>query len=183
MIFFIFNHVFFSLSRFGSKTGVQNVNVKTAEVILAHVKEVSYEPDHNTLSAYIYLFVYHMSLICLFYKAMYTIFSSSLSLNSCFNKQLYNINVFLCENAAYDIQSFQTYAIFHDFKRSLSLGDKLNRFICQGSNTAEFPLLFLRILGMFTAAIVLQPKYIFIYKHLDVRIITAFVTSMWKIIT
>ena len=86
--------------------------------------------------------------------------------------------MFLCENAAYDIQSFQTYAIFYDFERSLFLGDKLNSFICQGSNTAEFPLLFLRILGMYTAAIVLQPNYIFIYKHLEVGIITAFVTSM-----
>ena len=36
-----------------------------------------------------------------------------------------------------------------------------NSFICQGSNTAEFPLLFSRILGMYTAAIVLPPKYLF----------------------
>ena len=70
MYFFIFNQcAFFSLSRFGSKTVVQNVNVKTAEVIPEDAKEVSHELKQNTLSAYyIYLFIMKS-----FYKAMYII--------------------------------------------------------------------------------------------------------------
>ena len=122
MIFFIFNHGIFSLSRFGSKTGVQNVNVKTAEVILAHVKEVSYEPDHNTLSAYIYLFVYHMSLICLFYKAMYIIFSSSLSLNS-FIYHSVLINNYVTLMCSYVKMLHMIYRAFRHMPSSMILKD------------------------------------------------------------
>ena len=52
---------YFCLSRFGSKIVVQSANVKTTEVIPAGVKDVSHEPKHITLSAYIFIIYHHLS--------------------------------------------------------------------------------------------------------------------------